>query len=76
MTLGCDSYTVCFCAAATQKEAKDAVRKHMKPSDKVTKDLLVKIHTELAQGHAMGRCLGCVEDVEALMVDYTKGVWT
>lgn len=71
-----DSPLVCFCTEKNVEEVRVAIRTHMKPEDEVNNELLYNIHKSLADGQFMGRCCGCMDEIEDMMVSYTKQKWS
>lgn len=71
-----ESPLVCFCTEKTEEQVKEYIRKGMKPTDDVTNDLICEIHKAFTDGVFMGRCCGCMDEVEDFMVSYTQGRWS
>lgn len=71
-----DSTLVCFCTEKSQADVKDFIKAAMKPSDEVNNDLLYKVHKSFANEALIGRCCGCMDEVEEMMIDYKQGKWS
>lgn len=71
-----NSPPVCFCTEKNENQVKEYIRQNMKPSDTVTNDLLCAVHKSFTEGLFVGRCCGCMDEVEELMVHYTQKVWS
>lgn len=71
-----DSTLVCFCTEKTQSDVKEFIRCGMKKTDKVNNDLLCDVHKSFSGEAFIGRCCGCMDEVEELMVSYTLGKWS
>ena len=70
-----DTPLVCFCTEKTEEEVKEYIRKSMKPAEEVTNNLLHDVHKSFADEAIIGRCCGCMDEVEDLMVSYRQGRW-
>lgn len=70
-----DSPLVCFCTEKNKNEVMQCIRKHMKPECEIDNPLIFQIHKALAGDVFMGRCCGCMDEVEEMMVDYTQKKW-
>tara|TARA_R110000868_G_scaffold189695_1_gene432858 strand:+ start:44840 stop:45061 length:222 start_codon:yes stop_codon:yes gene_type:complete len=67
---------VCFCTEKTQAEVKEFIREGMKGKGDVDNDLLYEVHKSFAGEAIVGRCCGCMDEVEELMVAYKQGIWS
>lgn len=70
-----DSPLVCFCTEKTEDEVKQVIRDNMKPDTDIDNALVFNVHKALAGEAVMGRCCGCMDEVEELMVKYTSKDW-
>jgi hypothetical protein len=70
-----DTPIVCFCTEKNESEVKNCIRDQMKPETEVDNILIFHIHKSLSGEAFMGRCCGCMDEVEELMVHYTQKKW-
>lgn len=71
-----DSPLVCFCTEKRESEVKEVIRNCIKPDAMVDNAMVFQVHKALAGEAVMGRCCGCMDEVEDLMVSYTQKEWT
>ncbi len=70
-----DSPLICFCTEKRESQVKDIIRQNMKPDTEIDNALVFKIHKALAGEAIVGRCCGCMDEVEEYMVAYTQKEW-
>ena len=71
-----DSPLVCFCTEKTEEDVKAVIRENMTPTTEVENPLIFKVHKDLAGEALVGRCCGCMDEVEDLMLSYCAKKWS
>ena len=67
---------VCFCTEKTTAEVKEYIRQNQASGASFDGDKLMEVHKSFTDGQMIGRCCGCLDEVEDMMCDYRDGKWT